>query len=139
MPVSGSSEERIGRVEKALQDLIGETSAIRAEQVRLFQWVDEERDARKETNNQLKELIRVGERQIQLQQENTRITTKQELIINRLHAIELQLATTAKDASTASAEVSAGRTRLMTALTNGSVGLLFGAILAYLAMRIRGE
>lgn len=139
MPVSGSSEERIGRIEKALQDLIGETSAIRAEQVRLFQWVDEERGARKETNNQLKELVRVGERQIQLQQENTRITTKQELIINRLHAIEVQLATTVQVASTANAEVSAGRTRLLTALTNGSVGLFFGAILAYLAMRIRGE
>lgn len=135
----GSSEERIGRIEKALQDLIGETSAIRAEQVRLFQWVDEERGARKETNNQLKELVRVGERQIQLQQENTRITTKQELIINRLHAIEVQLATTVQVASTANAEVSAGRTRLLTALTNGSFGLIFGAILAYLAMRIRGE
>lgn len=139
MPVNPDAEERINRLEKNLYRLTEDTNAMRIDHARLATWVDEERAARQETNRQLQELIRVGERQIQIQQDNVRITTKLEGLGTRMHALELALATTQKVAGDAKDELSSSRGRLMTALTNGSIGLLFGAILAFVAMKIRGE
>lgn len=139
MRVNPDSEERISRLEKNLYRLTEDTAAMRIDHARLATWVDEERAARQETNRQLQELIRVGERQIQIQQDNVRITTKLEGLDTHMHALELALATTQKVAGDAKDELSSSRGRLMTALTNGSIGLVFGAILAFVVMKIRGE